>query len=110
MFRSTDDCKSWARIAGGLQAATVSLVLFHPTRAGEAFASQDGLIFQSLDGGQHWAPVDEQNEGGSWPSALLVLPEAPSRLFALLPRRGVASIRLESEGSRAVLSATAQFR
>jgi hypothetical protein len=78
----------------------VSLVLFHPSRKGQAFASQDGSIFESTDGGQHWSPMDEQNEGSSWPSALLVLPEAPGRLFALLPRRGVASQRLLPESAK----------
>jgi photosystem II stability/assembly factor-like uncharacterized protein len=100
LFRSTDDCGSWTRTDAGLQAATVSLVLFHPARKGQAFASQDGRIFESTDGGQHWSPMDDQNDGSSWPSALLVLPEAPARLFALLPRRGVASQRLLLEGAK----------
>jgi len=107
LFRSTDDCASWTRANGGLQAGTVSLVLFHPSRTGQAFASQDGSIFESTDGGQHWSPMDDQNEGSSWPSTLLVLPEAPGRLFALLPRRGVASQRLTPEGAKEnTLSAT----
>jgi photosystem II stability/assembly factor-like uncharacterized protein len=107
LFRSTDDCISWTKASGGLKADTVSLVLFHPSRKGQAFASQDGSIFESTDGGQHWSPMDDQNEGSSWPSALLVLPEAPGRLFALLPRRGVASQRLLPESAKQnILSAT----
>ena len=88
LFRSTDKCASWTPVTAGLQAATVSVVLFHPTKPGEAFATQDGRIFESMDGGQRWQPMDEER---TWPSALLVLPDSPSRLFALLPRRGVAS-------------------
>jgi photosystem II stability/assembly factor-like uncharacterized protein len=91
LFRSTDQCNSWGKVAGGLLASTVSVVLFHPTRPGAAFVSQDGRIFQSTDGGQHWSPMDDDGGGASWPSALLVLPEAPDRLFALFPRRGVSS-------------------
>jgi photosystem II stability/assembly factor-like uncharacterized protein len=88
LFRSTDNCESWTSVDSGLQAATVSVVLFHPTKPREAFATQDGRIFESMDGGQRWFPMDEER---TWPSALLVLPDSPSRLFALLPRRGVAS-------------------
>jgi photosystem II stability/assembly factor-like uncharacterized protein len=96
LFRSTDGCASWSGVVGDLLAGTVSVVLFHPTRPGFAFASQDGRIFQSIDGGQHWSPIDDSGDGSSaWPSALLVLPEAPGRLFALFPRRGVASKMIE---------------
>jgi photosystem II stability/assembly factor-like uncharacterized protein len=95
LFRSTDDCASWSKAIGGLMASTVSVVLFHPTRPGEAFASQDGRIFQSMDGGQHWSPMDDEGDGSVWPTALLVVPEAPGRLFALFPRRGVASKVIE---------------
>ena len=91
LFRSTDGCESWTKAAGGLLPNTVSIVLFHPGRTGEAFAAQDGRVFRSTDGGIGWLPVDDGNGGLFWPSALLVLPEAPGRVFALLPRRGVAS-------------------
>jgi hypothetical protein len=33
----------------------------------------------------------DEGRGRSWPSELLILPEAPDRLFALFPRRGVLS-------------------
>jgi photosystem II stability/assembly factor-like uncharacterized protein len=95
LFRSADGCQSWTRVAGGLSADTVSIVLFHPTRQGEAFASQDGRIFQSRDGGGTWVVVDDPLDERTWPSALLVLPEAPDHLFALLPRRGVALRRVD---------------
>jgi photosystem II stability/assembly factor-like uncharacterized protein len=95
LFRSTDDCRSWTRADGGFPADTVSVVLFHPTRAGEAFASQDGRVFRSVDGGRNWLPLDDGNDGRVWPSTLLVLPEAPDRIFALFPRRGVLSKTIE---------------
>jgi photosystem II stability/assembly factor-like uncharacterized protein len=100
LFRSTDDCRSWAGVGGGFPADTVSVVLFHPTRAGEAFASQDGRVFRSTDGGRSWLPLDDESDSGVWPSALLVLPEAPDRLFALFPRRGVLSETVEVIQSR----------
>jgi hypothetical protein len=89
LFRSTDDCGTWTR-AGDLAAATVSVVLFHPTRAGEAFVSQDGRIFRSVDEGQHWLLLDDPTDRKVWPVALVVLPELPDRLYALFPRRGVS--------------------
>jgi photosystem II stability/assembly factor-like uncharacterized protein len=95
MFRSIDGCSTWAPVAQGLQAETVSVVLFHPTRAGEAFASQGGRVFLSSDAGLHWFPLNDEGRGASWPSALLVLPAAPERLFALFPRRGIFSNTVE---------------
>jgi photosystem II stability/assembly factor-like uncharacterized protein len=97
LFRSTDGCAAWSGVASGLPAATVSVVLFHPTRSGEAFASQDGRVFHSTNGGVNWLPVDEGGDGRVWPLALLVLPEAPNRVFALFPRRGVSSKVVEME-------------
>jgi photosystem II stability/assembly factor-like uncharacterized protein len=90
LFRSTDDCASWTRVGGGLLADTVGVVLFHPTRSGEAFVSQDGRVLRSTDGGWNWQPLDDENDGKVWPAALVVLPELPDRLYALFPRRGIS--------------------
>ena len=95
LFRSNDGCSTWAPVTQGLQTETVSVVLFHPTRAGEAFASQGGRVFLSSDAGLHWLPLNDEGRGASWPSALLVLPAAPERLFALFPRRGIFSNTVE---------------
>ena len=91
LFRSTDGCQTWTPIHAGLDTETVSLVLFHPTRSGEAFVSQGGRIFVSTDGGQRWQPIDDETGGNAGPASLFVLPAAPDRLFALFPRRGVYS-------------------
>ncbi len=96
LFRSTDGCQSWVK-ATELPADTVSIVLFHPTRAGEAFAAQGGRVFLSIDRGQHWSAIDDEGRGLSWPSSLFILPGAPERLFALFPRRGVLSNTIEVE-------------
>jgi photosystem II stability/assembly factor-like uncharacterized protein len=96
LFRSTDGCQSWLK-ATGLPEATVSIVLFHPTRAGEAFATQGGEVFRSTDQGQHWVMIDDAGRGRSWPSSLVILPESPDRLFALFPRRGVLWNTVEVE-------------
>jgi photosystem II stability/assembly factor-like uncharacterized protein len=97
LFRSTDGCRTWLPVRTGLDNATVSLVLFHPTRAGEAFISQGGHIFVSNDGGQRWQPIDDETGGSAGgnaagfggPASLVVLSAAPDTLFALFPRRGV---------------------
>lgn len=91
LFRSTDDCRHWTQVRGGLDTETVSLVLFHPTRPGEAFASQGGRVFVSNDGGQRWQPIDDEAGGNAGPASLFVLSAFPDRLFALFPRRGVYS-------------------
>jgi photosystem II stability/assembly factor-like uncharacterized protein len=89
LFRSTDDCRSWTKVVA-LPAATVNVVLFHPTRAGEAFAAQDGRVLRSTDGGLHWEQLGEEGENKVWPASLVILPELPDRVYALLPRRGVS--------------------
>jgi photosystem II stability/assembly factor-like uncharacterized protein len=89
LFRSTDGCRTWTQIHAGLDTETVSLILFHPTRAGEAFVSQGGRIFVSTDGGQRWQPIDDETGGNTGPASLIVLSAAPDTLFALFPRRGV---------------------
>jgi len=78
-------------VRNGLRAETAGLVMFHPTRPGEAFVSQGGTVFVSGNAGLSWAPLDEESTGNSGPSSLFVLPAVPDRLFALFPRRGVFS-------------------
>jgi photosystem II stability/assembly factor-like uncharacterized protein len=106
LFRSTDGCRSWVKalgLHGAADSDTVSIVMFHPTHAGEAFAAQGGKIFRSTDEGQHWQPVDDEGRGFSWPSSLFILPEAPERIFALFPRRGVLSNSVEPYAGTAPL-------
>ena len=91
LFRSTDSCGTWTAVQGGLAQQTVSLVLFHPTRPGEALASQGGRVFVSMDGGQRWQPLDDDTAGNAGPASLVILSAAPDTLFALFPRRGVYS-------------------
>jgi photosystem II stability/assembly factor-like uncharacterized protein len=95
LFRSTDSCKSWAPVLSGLRPETASVVVFHPTRSGEAYASQGGKVFRSTDGGQHWMSLDDDVQGNSGPTSLVVLPASPDLLFALFPRRGVFSISIK---------------
>jgi photosystem II stability/assembly factor-like uncharacterized protein len=89
LFRSTDACRTWTQVRAGLANETVSLILFHPTRRGEAFVSQGGRIFVSTDGGQRWQPIDDEAGSVAGPASLIVLSAAPDTLFALFPRRGV---------------------
>lgn len=89
LFRSVDGCRTWTQVHEGLGNQTVSLVIFHPTRAGVAFLSQGGRIFVSTDGGQRWQPIDDEAGSNAGPASLIVLSAAPDTLFALFPRRGV---------------------
>ena len=95
LFRSTDRCASWSPARGGLDQGTVSAVVFHPQHSGEAVAAQYGLIFRSIDGGRSWRSLSDEGRNGAYPSALLILPGAPQRLFGLFPRRGVLSISID---------------
>ena len=95
LFRSMDSCKTWVAVDQGLRADTVGLVLFHPARSGEAFAAQGGHIFRSVDSGRAWERLEDDDQAETWPSALLFLPAAPERLFALFPRRGIFSKLVE---------------
>jgi len=97
LFRSVDGCRTWTAISGGLEQATTETVLFHPTRAGEAFVTQGGRVFRSVDGGQTWQPLDGSDSPVLWPSSLLILASAPDRLFALVPGRGVFSTTASAE-------------
>ncbi|HWR54753.1 MAG TPA: hypothetical protein VN428_26835, partial [Bryobacteraceae bacterium] len=99
MLRSTDRCASWSPARGGLNVATISAVVSHPKRAGEALAAQFGTIFYTTDGGLSWRALGNRGRNGAYPSALFVLPGAPQRLFALFPRRGILSISIEPQNS-----------
>lgn len=90
LFRSTDGCRSWTAAVDGLEQATASTVLFHPTRGGEAFVAQGGRVFRSTDAGASWHPLGDARD--LWPSHLAILAAAPDRLFALVPGRGVFSL------------------
>lgn len=93
VFRSTDRCATWAAVTGGLEPATAAAVLAHPVRQGEAFVAQGGRVYRSEDGGRRWQPVG-RDRADFWPSALVIVPSAPDRLFALVPNRGVFSLVL----------------
>ncbi len=111
VYRSLDGCRSWTPAQNGLQPETSSLVLFHPTHPGEAFATQGGRVFASDDSGSHWLPLDDEVPSNSGPSSLFILPAAPDRLFALFPRRGVFSTILSSTGlSARPIASTPNFQ
>jgi photosystem II stability/assembly factor-like uncharacterized protein len=106
MFRSVDSCATFEKMTQDLHAETIGTVLFHPDRTDLAFASQGGHIFRSTDGGVRWVLLDEDDHNAWWPSALLVLPSAPDRLFALFPRRGIFSTLLVEPGSGSTTAGT----
>lgn len=99
LLRSTDHCSTWKLVREGLEAGTVSAVLFHPTRAEEAYTSQDGKILRSVDGGEHWKPLDDRGRDGLYPAALLISPARPDRLVAMFPRRGIEIQTIAVEGT-----------
>ena len=99
LLRSADRCATWNLVKEGLDAATVNAVLFHPTRPGEAYTSQYGRILRSLDGGEHWQPLDDRGRNGLYPARLLISPGQPDRLLAMFPRRGIEIAPIAVEGT-----------
>ncbi len=89
VFRTTDACRTWTAVGGGLLSATATAVVFHPTRTSEAFVAQGGQVWRSLDAGETWHVVPSQPDQPVWPSSLVLLATDPGRLFGLVPGRGV---------------------
>jgi photosystem II stability/assembly factor-like uncharacterized protein len=96
LFRSADGCASWTAVREGLEAGTVSIVLAAAGKTDEFYATQFGRVFRSTDAGQHWSPLDPDSHSRIYMLTLLILPGAPERLFALLPRRGVLVYQKEN--------------
>lgn len=96
LFRSADGCASWTPVRDGLEAGTVSIVTASPGKPDEFYATQYGRVFRSTDAGQHWSLLDPDLHDVVYMSTLLILPGAPERLFALLPRRGVLVYKKEN--------------
>jgi photosystem II stability/assembly factor-like uncharacterized protein len=88
LFRTDDGCRSWTPAETGTS-GTASMVLSHPTRPDQFIAVQNGQVVYSADAGLRWLPLGDGAPGASYPSAIVVLPDDPERMFVLLPRRGV---------------------
>jgi photosystem II stability/assembly factor-like uncharacterized protein len=97
LLKSADRCATWSLVKEGLDQGTVSMVLFHPTRPDEAYASQYGKVLRSTDGGEHWQPLDDRGRDGLYPAALLIPLASPDRLVAMFPRRGIEITTIEKE-------------
>ncbi len=95
LLRSSDAGARWEPAAGELGQATVSSVLFHPTRTAQAFAAQFDRVFASTDAGRSWRAVPARGLERAAVRALAILPDAPTRLFALVAGRGVFFLNLE---------------
>jgi photosystem II stability/assembly factor-like uncharacterized protein len=94
LLRSYDSGVTWRPERSVFGTASVRTICKHPTRKGALFASQYGTVFQSRDEGKSWTPLAPADETVGAIKALLVLPESPNRLFALVQGRGVYAITL----------------
>lgn len=95
LLRSADAGARWEAADGELGQATVSSVLFHPTRAAHAFAAQFDRVFASTDEGRSWRALPSRGLERAAVRALAILPDSPARLFALVAGRGVFFLNLE---------------
>jgi photosystem II stability/assembly factor-like uncharacterized protein len=89
LFRSEDDCRTWTQISSGLNKDTVTLVAVNPSAPEIAFAAQNGAVFRSADSGRTWTALGDEGRFGLYPVALCIDADAPNRLYALFPGRGV---------------------
>jgi photosystem II stability/assembly factor-like uncharacterized protein len=94
VFRSDDGGQTWAQLAGGLPALSVTDLLLDPSNpqimyaaVGHIFGHPANGVYKSLDAGQTWARL-----GGGLPTtdlgriALAISRSNPSRLYALIAR------------------------
>jgi photosystem II stability/assembly factor-like uncharacterized protein len=97
LIRSDDAGTTWHPVPGVLGSSTVSAICKHPSRAGQIFASQFGVVYVSKDDGRSWARLNSGDASEEAFRALLVLPGKPDRLFGLTQSRGVYATALTSE-------------
>jgi photosystem II stability/assembly factor-like uncharacterized protein len=60
---TTSSGKDWAAPSHGMTPGTVTSVLWHPMRRNILFAIQNGMAWQSLDGGHRWERFRTSPEG-----------------------------------------------
>ncbi len=94
LLRSYDLGASWRPERSVFGTGSVRTICKNPARKGALFAAQFGTIFQSRDNGGSWTPLAPADETVGAIKALLVLPDSPNRLFALVQGRGVYAITL----------------
>ncbi len=87
LFRSIDQAKTWK--SAGIEAGTVSSVIWHPSRAAEAYAVQYGRVYRSIDGGIVWNPLERKGMEGVTIRSLAIDATLPDRLFVLTASRGI---------------------
>lgn len=81
--------EGWTPQPGGLPNGTVSAVQYHPARKGEVYAVQFGRVFQSVDGGATWGPLESQ-AGTDVSIRQLWFPlDESEELFAITPDLGI---------------------
>ncbi|MEZ5402470.1 MAG: hypothetical protein R2729_22535 [Bryobacteraceae bacterium] len=88
LFRTTDDGGAWEPAPSPVKGDSVGTVVFHRARPAVAFAAQYGTIFVSQDAGETWSKLDG-TLGTNSIHTLVLSPERPGRIYALVAGRGI---------------------
>lgn len=95
-LKQSDDLGlSWEPAYGGLEKITVSALLRVPKQPERVLASYYGDIFESNNQGRSWQKVSGSNSAIQSIVELNVLPEAPSRVYALTKHQGIFFLPLK---------------
>jgi photosystem II stability/assembly factor-like uncharacterized protein len=95
--RSEDFGATWSAVSGVLDGNTVSTICKHPTRPGVLFAAGYGFIFNSVDDGRTWEPLNSIAERLPPIREIVIASGIPDSLFAITPAQGVYYVRLKPD-------------
>ena len=94
-LKQSDDLGlSWEPAYGGLEKITVSALIRVPGQPERVLASYYGDIYESNDQGRSWKEVSGQHSAIQSIVELNVLPEQPSRVYALTKHQGIFALPL----------------
>lgn len=89
LYKSTDNGKSWRKLAGGLPAGELGrITIATTTKAGQMYAMVEaeegkGGIFISYDYGESWSKQNPFFTAGNYYQEIFVDPTNPNRLFCM---------------------------
>lgn len=92
---SEDMGQSWEPAYGGLEKITVSAMTLVPGQPGRVLAAYFGSIFESQDQGRSWKRISGSQSAIHSIVELNVLPDEPSRVYALTKHQGIFTLPLD---------------
>ncbi|MDQ6676024.1 MAG: YCF48-related protein [Acidobacteriota bacterium] len=96
---SEDMGQSWEPAYGGLEKITVSAMARVPGQPDRVLAAYYGTIFESNDQGRTWKQISGSQSAIHSIVELNVLPDEPSRVYALTKHQGIFALPLDKIAS-----------